>query len=149
MSIGRLLHREDVLRPHRRIGDLRKLLRYRFELRENLGQRALPLHRLDDKTVVLSVEDDLIGGKLQVARRSAALDCARSETVASATRRLGCMSFLMARHMISICRLPQTVQRRRGTLRGLSSAGYDSTSPGYRELPIVISAFSSLSIPGG
>ena len=28
------------------------------ELRENLGQRALPLHRLDDKTVVLSVEDD-------------------------------------------------------------------------------------------
>ena len=39
-------------------GDLRKLLRYRFELRENLGQRALPLHRLDDKTVVLSVEDD-------------------------------------------------------------------------------------------
>ncbi len=79
----------------------------------NLGQRALPLHRLDDKTVVLSVEDDLIGGKLQVARDPQRL-IAPVAKQASATRRLRCMSFLMARHMISICRLPQTVQRRSG-----------------------------------
>ena len=112
VSVGRLLHREDVLRPHRRIGDLRKLLRYRVELRENLGQRALPLHRLDDKTVVLSVEDD-------------------AERQALAPNRPQQLGAAVGRRRLCVC----VRGLRRGTLRGLSSAGYDSTSPGTGSCP--------------